>query len=112
MKKKTLFLWRQEANALGKNLEDMRYDPEYGNDIPTHDQAMEQMHPVVKAMYRNDYAHSHSMGFYETLSEIVKAFSKLTWRRSSWQDRQQKVPELEYWSEEDRFQLEKMFLNI
>ena len=90
----------------------MRYISKFNDIIPTSEQAVERMHPVVKAMYRRDYAHKYSFGFYETLSEMVKAFSPVVWRKKSWQYRLHRVPELSYWSEEDRLKLEEMFLSI
>lgn len=112
MKRKTLFWWQQKAKRLGKNVEDMRYDAKFSDIIPTSEQASEQMHPVVKALYEGDYAHKHSFGYYETLSEMVKAFSHRVWLKKSWEYRMHRVPELRYWSKEKRLQLEEMFLSL
>ena len=110
--KKTLFLYRQEARSLGRSIEDMLYDPDFCENIPTTEQAVEGMHPVVKYLYRQDYACKHSLGYYETLSEMVKAFTPRSWRENSWEIRIHKVPELAYWSEDERLELEKSFLSI
>ena len=64
--------------------------------LMSEDEMVQNMHPVARKFYLMG-SRAHDRDFFETLSQILKAYkTKEEWQKSSWEDVMKKVPEYAY----------------
>ena len=95
------------ADVLAPNRETMA--------LMTEEEMMANMHPTARKLYKKAKETAQNAAecsdFYETLSELLKAYkTKEEWLQDSWQSRCKKVPEYLYSSSKKRYELDNLLV--
>lgn len=79
---------------------------EEDSEVPSYSEAVNNLHPVIKKHWENRSLHSFPLERYEVLSEVLKAYpDKESWAADSWEQIEEKVPEILYYGIDGRLAL-------